>query len=147
MFDLDAGPMKITMPDSGDRFVSLFAIDEDHYIVDVAHGAGEHSYTKAGIGTRYLFVATRTLVDPTDADDLAQAHALQDAIQVEQANRGVIEVPSWDEDSQAKVRDALLILNETLPDLRRAAGRRGDVDPVRHLIVTASGWGANPRST
>ena len=28
--------------------------------------------------------------------------------------------------------------------LRGAAGRRGDVDPVRHLIVTASGWGANP---
>jgi len=41
-------------------------------------------------------------------------------------------------------RDTLLALNETLPDLRRAAGRRGEVDPVRHLIVTASGWGANP---
>jgi len=42
------------------------------------------------------------------------------------------------------VRDALLVLNETLPDLRRAGGRRGEVDPVRHLIATASAWGLNP---
>jgi len=46
--------------------------------------------------------------------------------------------------SQDKVRDALLALNETLPDLRRAAGRRDEVDPIRHLIVTATGWGLNP---
>ena len=26
----------------------------------------------------------------------------------------------------------------------RAAGRRNEVDPVRHLIVTATGWGLNP---
>ena len=42
------------------------------------------------------------------------------------------------------MRDALLLLNETLPDLRRAGGRREDVDPVRHLIATASAWGLNP---
>ena len=35
-------------------------------------------------------------------------------------------------------------MNETLPDLRRAAGRRDEVDPIRHLIVTATGWGLNP---
>ncbi len=33
---------------------------------------------------------------------------------------------------------------ETIPDWRRAAGRRNEVDPVRHLIVTATGWGLNP---
>jgi hypothetical protein len=42
------------------------------------------------------------------------------------------------------VRNALLMLNETLPDLKRAGGRRDAVDPVRHLIGTASGWGLNP---
>ena len=26
----------------------------------------------------------------------------------------------------------------------RAGGRRGEVDPVRHLIGTASAWGLNP---
>ena len=42
------------------------------------------------------------------------------------------------------MRDALLVLNETLPDLRRAGGPREQVDPVRHLIGTASVWGLNP---
>jgi len=46
--------------------------------------------------------------------------------------------------SQKKVRDALLSMNDTLPDLRRAGGRRTEVDPVRHLIATASAWGLNP---
>jgi hypothetical protein len=53
-------------------------------------------------------------------------------------------VPKWDSVSQKKVRDALLVLNETLPDLRRAGGRRGEVDPVRHLIASASARGLNP---
>jgi hypothetical protein len=31
-----------------------------------------------------------------------------------------------------------------LSDLRGAGGRRNEVDPVRHLIATASAWGLNP---
>jgi hypothetical protein len=81
--------------------------------------------------------AMRTLVDPDDPDDLAVVHDLQDAITVSHpGGPGTFEVPAWDPKSQQKVRSALLALNETLPDLRRAAGRRGEVDPVRHLIVT-----------
>ena len=53
-------------------------------------------------------------------------------------------MPNWDKASQKKVRDALVVLGETIPDWRRAAGRKNEVDPVRHLIVTATGWGLNP---
>jgi hypothetical protein len=42
------------------------------------------------------------------------------------------------------VRAALIVLNDTLPDLRHAFGSRSEVDPVRHLIATASAWGGNP---
>jgi hypothetical protein len=52
-------------------------------------------------------------------------------------------VPNWDQVSQKKVRDALLVLNETLPDLKKAFGTRDAVDPVRHLVGTASAWGGN----
>jgi hypothetical protein len=31
-----------------------------------------------------------------------------------------------------------------VPDLRNAIGRKEEVDPVRHLIGTASAWGLNP---
>ena len=42
------------------------------------------------------------------------------------------------------MRDALLTLSTTLPDMRRAFGRKEDVDPVRHFIAAASAWGGNP---
>src|SRR5262245_17008824 len=60
VFDLDASPVTITMPNPGDRFMSLMVVDEDHYVVEVAYGAGEHTYTKEKVGTRYLFTACRT---------------------------------------------------------------------------------------
>jgi hypothetical protein len=145
VFDLDAGPVTITLPDAGERFLSLMVIDEDHYVPEVAYDAGAHTYTREKVGTRYLFAAVRILVDPANPQDVAEVHALQDAIKLEQpGGPGSFEVPHWDPVSQKKVRDALLALSSTLPDLRRAGGRRDRVDPVRHLIATASGWGLNP---
>ena len=144
VFDLEAGPVTITLPDAGKRFMSTMIVNQDHYVPMVIYKPGPHTLGKATIGTRYVMAAVRTLVDPGNPDDVKQVHALQDAIKVEQAGTGKFEVPNWDAASQKKVRDALLVLNETLPDLRRAGGRRGEVDPVRHLIATASAWGLNP---
>jgi hypothetical protein len=145
VFDLDAGPITITMPDAGKRFMSLIVIDEDHYVHGVYYGPGSHTLTRDEIGTRYVFAALRTLVDPRNPDDLKAVHALQDATKVEQpGGPGTFQVPNWDEGSLMKVRDALMMLNTTLPDLRRAFGSRAQVDPVRHLIGTASAWGGNP---
>ena len=144
IFDLDAGPVTITLPDAGKRFMTMMTVDEDHYAHDVVYGKGTYTLDRKAIGTRYVFAAVRTLVDPTNQEDLAQARALQDAVKVSQKSPGTLEVPAWDPVSQKKVRDALLVLNETLPDLRRGGGRRGEVDPVRHLIATASAWGLNP---
>jgi hypothetical protein len=144
VFDLDAGPVTITLPDAGKRFMTMMVVDQDHYVSMVAYGKGTHALDRKTIGTRYAFAALRVLVDPADPQDFKQAHALQDAVKVSQKSIGKLETPNWDPASQKKVRDALLVLNETLPDLRRAGGRRGEVDPVRHLIATASAWGLNP---
>jgi hypothetical protein len=123
----------------------MIVIDEDHYVFTVVYGAGRHTLTKAKIGTRYAVAAIRTLVDPNDPKDVAQVNTLQDAVKVEQpGGPGRFKVPNWDQASQKKVRDALVVLGETIPDWRRAAGRRNEVDPIRHLIVTATGWGLNP---
>jgi hypothetical protein len=145
VFDLHAGPVTVTLPDAGKRFMSLIVIDEDHYVPKVVYRAGSYTFTKEDVGTRYALIGIRTLVDPANPDDVKAVHALQDAIKVEQpGGPGTFEVPTWDEASQTKVRDALLVLNSTLPDLRHAFGRKDEVDPVRHLIATASGWGGNP---
>jgi hypothetical protein len=91
-----------------------------------------------------VFVAVRTLVDPKDPKDVEQVHALQDAIKVSQKAAGKFEVPNWDQASQKKVRDALLVLGAALPDYNKAFGTKEAVDPIQHLIGTASGWGGNP---
>ena len=75
---------------------------------------------------------------------MQQVHALQDALKVEPEGTGTFEVPRWDEASQKKVRDALLVLDTTITDFKNGFGARGKVDPVMHLIGTASGWGGNP---
>lgn len=144
VFDLDAGPVTITLPDAGKRFMSMQVISEDHYVPAVYYGAGTHTLTRADVGTRYTVVGIRTLVDPADPRDLHQVHALQDAIKVTQKNPGKFEVPSWDQPSQKKMRDALLALGSTIPDFKRAFGTKKEVDPIRHLIGTAMGWGGNP---
>jgi hypothetical protein len=145
VFDLDAGPVTIALPNAGQRFMSMQVIDEDHYTPEVIYGAGGYTFTREKIGTRYVSLGVRILVDPADPEDIKQVHALQDAITVTQpGGPGRFEVPNWDQASRKKVHDALLALAETLPDTKRTFGARGQVDPVRHLIGTAFAFGGNP---
>jgi hypothetical protein len=144
VFDLDAGPVTITMPDAGKRFMSLMIVNEDHYVPSVTYDAGPHVFTKEKVGTRYILAGVRTLVDPVDQKDVAQVHVLQDRIRAEQNSAGKFEVPNWDQASQKKVRDALLVLATTIPDFKKAFGTKEQVDPIRHLIGTAAAWGGNP---
>jgi hypothetical protein len=144
LVDLAAAPVTITLPDPGERFMSLMTISQDHYAFTV-YAPGTFTFSKDGIGTRYVMVALRTFVDPDDPNDLPAVHALQDAVTISQpAGTGAFEATAWDPVSQKTVREALLVLGSTLPDMRRAFGRKEQVDPVRHLIGAASGWGGNP---
>lgn len=143
VFDLDAGPVTLTLPDAGDRFQSLMVTNEDHY-TSTTYNSGTHVLTREDQGTRYVFIGVRILVDPNDPDDVATVHALQDAIALDQpGGPGTLELPDWDPDSQAKVRNALISLGDTLPDANRMFGTPEQVDPVRHLIGSATGWGGN----
>lgn len=144
VFDLDAGPVTITLPDAGKRFMSLQIINEDEYTSRVAYGKGSCPLSKEQIGTRYVIAAVRTLVNADDPTDLDEVHKLQDVIKVSQNSVGKFEIPQWDKESQDKVRGALLALGATMPDLKHAFGAKEEVDPVRYLIGAATGWGGNP---
>jgi hypothetical protein len=141
VFDLGAGPVTITMPEPGKRFMAMQVINEDHYVPNVFYGAGAHTLTRENVGRRYMVVAIRTLVDPSSPDDIKQAHVLQDSIKVSQEAPGNLDIPKWDAVSQKKVRDALLILASTVPDFKGASGTKEEVDPVRRLVGAAAAWG------
>lgn len=145
VFDLDAGPVTITMPDAGKRFMSLMVVNQDHYVTDIFHGAGSHVLTRDGVGTRYVMAAVRTLIDPGKAGDAEEVHGLQDAIKADQpGGSGTLDLPAWDKASQDTVRNALLALAATMAGFGDAFGKKSEVDPVHHLIGTAAGWGGNP---
>jgi hypothetical protein len=145
VFDLDAGPVTITLPDPGKRFFSMQIIDEDEYTPEVHYGAAVRTLTKDEVGTRYVLVGIRILVNPDDPRDVETVHALQDAIMVSQpGGPGTFKLPNWDASAQVKVRDALLSLGSTVPDTKGMFGPKEKVDPVRHLIGSAVAWGGNP---
>ncbi len=145
VIDLDAGPATINLPDAAKRFMSMLVINEDHYAIAVNYGKGDYSFTREQAGTRYLFVAIRTFVNPNDSQDVEQVHTLQNQIKISQpGGPGKFEVPNWDPISQKKVRDLLKGLGETIPDMNRAFGTKEEVDPVRRLIGAAAAWGGNP---
>ena len=86
----------------------------------------------------------RTFADPNDPGDMRKAHVLQDAIKVVQADPGRLELPDWDMESLEKTRNALNIFAAQLSDFSDRFGKRGQVDPIVHLMATSIEWGGNP---
>jgi hypothetical protein len=143
--DLDAGPVTITLPDAGKRYMGMQAVNQDQYTPATHYGAGAHTLTREMIGTRYAIVVVRFLVDFSNNEDVQQVHALQDAIKFSQGRLGAFEIPHWDEASLKKIKAALLQLGTTISDTRRMFGAdEHQVDPVKHLIGSAMLWGGYP---
>jgi hypothetical protein len=143
--DLDAGPVTITLPDAGKRYMGMQVVNQDQYTPATYYGAGTHTLTREVIGTRYAIAVVRFRVDFSNNEDVRQVHALQDAIKFNQVRPGTFEIPHWDGNSLKKVQAALLQLGTTVSDTRRMFGaNENKVDPVRHLIGSAMLWGGYP---
>ena len=71
----------ITIPDSGDRYLSVMVVNQDHYINHVLHDPGEHPLSAEEVGAPYTLIAARILVDPADPDDVAAVNTLQDGFE------------------------------------------------------------------
>jgi hypothetical protein len=143
VFDLTT-PVTILKPESEGRFQSMMVINQDHSMLPIEHGAGEFTFTKEQIGSRYMIVLFRTFIDANDPADIKAANALQDEISVRQETPGAFEIPEWDDASLVKVRDAIKVLAATRTDAKGMFGDKAKLDPISHLLGTAFGWGGNP---
>lgn len=141
--DISAGAT-LTLPEAGGRYQTAMIVNQDHYINRVYDRPGTYELAVDEFDTPWVAVAVRTLVDAADPADIAAVNALQDALVLEAGSATPFQAPEWDEDSLTKVRNALLVLAEGLPDTIGVFGAREDVDPIRHLIGTAYGWGGLP---
>lgn len=141
--DVSAGA-SITIPEHGDRYLSVMVVDQDHYIQQIIHDPGVHALDASRFPTAHAFIAVRTLVDPADPADIAAVARIQDAISLEAASAVEFVSPDYDTASLDATRSALLALAAGLGGFERSFGSREEVDPVRHLIGTAAGWGGLP---
>jgi hypothetical protein len=139
-----SGGARLTIPDAGERYLSVMVLDNDHFVRAVLHDAGEHDLAALAPDAEYVLVAARTLVNSDDPDDIAEVTALQDRFVLDAESSRPFEPGDWDAASLDATRDALLTLARGLRAFDRTFGDRDEVDPVRHLIGTAAGWGGLP---
>ena len=144
VYDL-VSPVTIVMPETDGRFQSLLIVDQDEYNPVLKNGPGEVTLSIDSVGTRYAMAVVRTFADPNSPEDMKKAHALQDAIQVKQDSPGTLQLPDWDQDSLVATRKQLNALAMKMTDFSEAFGRRGEVNPIQHLMGAAAGWGGNPQ--
>lgn len=143
--DISQGAV-LGIPEVGERYVSVMVVNQDHYINRVFHTPGDHQLSTEEFGSDFVLVAARILVDPEDPADVAEVNALQDALRISSTGTRQFELPAYDEAAVTATRNPLLELAKGLGGLERCFGTKEDVDPVRHLIGTAAGWGGLPES-
>jgi hypothetical protein len=136
----------VALPETDGRYQTVMVVNEDEYINRVLHTPGEHELTAAEFDTDWVLLTARTLVDPGDPDDVIAVNALQDQLGLRTPSQRNWTHPAYDEGSHAETRDLLLALARGVPDTHRMFGSRDDVDPVRHLIGAAFGWGGLPEA-
>jgi hypothetical protein len=134
----------VVIPETGSRYVSLMVVNQDHYVQTVLHDAGEHHLSSEEIGTDFVALAIRTLVDPADPDDVVCVNDLQDQFKLSAGSAQPFEMPDYDEPSFTETRKALLALGKGTMGFSDAFGTRDEVNPIHHLIATAAGWGGLP---
>jgi hypothetical protein len=136
-------PATVIMPETGGRYQSLHVINQDHYSFAKIK-PGRYELTQEGVGSRYAYLIVRTFCDADDAEDIKVTNALQDAIKIEGGGTDALDIPDWNVEQLMKARDALNTLAKLGASNLGAFGTKEEVDPIKHLIFAAAGWGGLP---
>jgi len=135
-------PATIIKPDTKGRYQSILVLNEAHFAKLTAYEPGKYKLTKEKMGSRYVVVIARTLVDAEDDADVIEAHKAQDGLKVVQKSKGHFEVPNWDPKGLGEIRESLKVLGKYLKNRDKAYGQNiKEVDPVAYLIASADAWG------
>ncbi len=139
-------PVTVTLPDAGDRYMSLHVINQDHYMFVITE-PGEHALTQEMVGSRYAAANVRTFVNPGDPEDVTAANAAQDGLKIAGGGDGPLDIPDWDQQQLKTARQALNQLAKLGMDASRAFGMPEDTDPIHHLVGAGAAWGGLPQTS
>ena len=140
-----SGGATVTVPDSGDRYLSVMVVNQDHYINRIFHEPGTYDLSVEDLDTRYVALAARVVVNADDPGDLAAVATIQDGFSLSAASAAPFVMPDFDEASFTATREALLEqARTTLSSSRGAFGTKEETETTAHLLGTAAGWGGLP---
>lgn len=136
----------LTLPDAGDRYMTAMVVNQDHYINEVFAGGGRYTLDMATFDTPYVIVFLRVLADASDPADIAEVNRLQDQMTVTAASSKPFIPPAYDEASFEGLLRAAIEIGRFAPDSFRVFGSKEEVEPLRHFLGTAVGWGGLPET-
>jgi hypothetical protein len=134
----------LTIPETGNRYLTVMVVNEDHYINKVYSDAGTYELTMDEFHTPYVNLSARILVNSADQADIKKVNALQDQLAIKSASAKPYTHPNYDQASYKETYDAVFALSRGLDDARGMFGKKEEVGEVRHMIGTAYGWGGLP---
>jgi hypothetical protein len=134
----------LMIPDADKRYMSVMVVDGEHYIKRILHSSGTYKLTMKEFESPHIVLLARILVNASDEMDIKAVKALQNQIVIDAASSTPYSHPPYDQESYNKTLDALMELSRGVGDTRKTFGRKKEVDPIRHLLGTASMWGGLP---
>ena len=134
----------LTLPDAGTRYMSATVTNEHNYINNIFHGSGDFTLDLLSFKTNFVMVTVRILVDSRDPEDIKQANRLQNRLKVSSAASGSYTHPNYDMPSLKATAKPLIQLATGLTDTKAAFGKQEEVNPVKHILTSAYGWGGLP---
>jgi hypothetical protein len=142
--DVTAGA-SVTVPDAGERYLSVMVVNQDHFINRIIHEPGTYPLTEDEFDTPYVMLAARILVDAADPEDVRRVNAIQDGLAIAARSGEPFVLPDYDEATFDSTRQALLDqAGHGVSTTHRMFGTREEVDPSIHRVGTAAGWGGLP---
>ncbi len=133
----------LTMPETGGRYQSAWFVTEDHYNPMAITSPGTYTITEKDMGSRYVLIIVRTLVNMKDSKDMAIVSGLQDKIKIEQTDRGSYNPKeTWNMDEILAMREKYInIANEKKLTSDKMFGKKGTLTQENHNCGVAYGWG------
>lgn len=134
----------VTLPKTGDRYISLAVGNKYGYTNMIEYGGGTYTLTAENVGSDYAFVLVRMLVDANSEKDIKAVDALQDKLMIRaKANKPYV-MPNWDMKTYKMTYDALIGLFALMEDSDNMFGTKEDVDPILFIVGAAGGFGGLP---
>lgn len=135
---------EITLPDVGERYISLAIQNEDGYITDVYYGGGTYKINKEEIGSDYVMAFVRILLDSKDEVDMKKVNDFQKEYKIQASSNIPFVAIDFDNNSFLQIRNALLDLFSLTKNTHNMFGKAEEVDPILFLVGTAGGFGGLP---